>query len=145
LNTFYRLININPVKDVASAVKSGGDALFQGAKTLLKTSKEQSGWDDDEDLDFDEMLSSQDYESKNMSMSKESYPMLYFNDRELGSPFFHTSNFFFKYDTFSDSSTSLYIRSNPSLELCLILDKMWHLERTVLGEEGCGDRNAAGK
>ncbi|CAL8069233.1 unnamed protein product [Orchesella dallaii] len=135
-----KLININPVKGVASAVKSGGDALFQGAKTLLKTSKEQSGWDED-DVDLDELLSSQDTESKNISMSKESYPMVYFSDKELGSPFFHTSNFFFKYDTFSDSSASLYIRSNPSLELCLILDKMWHLERTVLGEEGCGERN----
>ncbi|ODN02446.1 Neuroblastoma-amplified sequence [Orchesella cincta] len=78
-----KLININPVKGVASAVKSGGDALFQGAKTLLKTSKEQSGWEDDDDLDLDELLTSQDIESKNISMTKESFPIVYFIAKQL--------------------------------------------------------------
>lgn len=152
------------MKGVANAVKSGGDMLFQGAKTLLKTStrtytkqpdsttgwedevvdEEQtcSGWDDD---DLEELLNTHEKENnEKIILSKESYPMPYLNEREYGSPFFNTSNFFFKYDSFSDSAADLYIRSHPSLELCFILDKLWHLQRIVLGEKDSGERNGAG-
>lgn len=147
-------------------VKSGGDVIFQGAKSLLKTtasaaatehvkvqrdqSSESEGWED-ADLDIDEFMDTEETEkgtaltpSNNITLTKESYPMIYFSDKELGSPFFHSSSLYFKYDSFSDSEASLYIRANPSLELCLIIDKLWHLERVVL-QEGFAERNAAGK
>lgn len=153
------MINLNPVKGmVSSVVRTGGDVLLQGAKTLLnaneqrggrsRDAEQESGWDDD-DIDFDEYLTPQDGEieaelSKNIAIMKESYPMFYFSEKEYGSPFFNNSSYGTKYDSFSDSSTTLHIRSNPSLELCMILDKMWHLERVVLGERESGQRNGGG-
>ena len=81
-------------------------------------------------------------EDTNENFEKESYPAFYMSDEN--SRFLHTSVLSYKYDSFSNAASAIYTQANPGLELCILLNRVWHLERLILGNEEIGPRDESG-
>jgi len=115
---------INPLKDLASA--GGGLVPWPRRSSGSKNSSLPSSPFRKENLE----LGNEDFE-------KEGYPAFRlgsFSDDYTTQKYFHRSQLCFNYDTFSASNSPLLTGNpSPALELCLILHRIWHLERLILG------------
>jgi hypothetical protein len=99
----------------------------------------------DSAFEGDSVLNSSELDMKTVGFVQESYPAFYLSRDELSSRHFRKSFLAFQYNTFSSSVSSDFILANPALELCITLNRIWHLERSLLGPQECLERDETGK
>jgi hypothetical protein len=136
---------IAPLKEVAHVVTTGTETLLNPTKLAGLTSRLLTDAPIDFEISANNITLNPDENDPNIAFILESYPFFYLTEEELKSRYFHQSLLVFKYNSFSGSSHASYILSNPALELCLTLNRIWHCERSLLGVEECGSRDYASK
>ncbi|CAG7659244.1 unnamed protein product [Allacma fusca] len=119
---------INPLKKVAQVVKTGGGAILAGTGRTIQ-----------ENIISSNPVQPCQEELPNENFLQESYPAFYITTDDVH--LVHTSLLAYKYNSFSSASVSNYVKSNPALELCLTINRIWHLERLLLGTSEAGDRD----
>ncbi|CAG7816117.1 unnamed protein product [Allacma fusca] len=119
---------INPLKKVAQVVKTGGGAILAGTGRTIQ-----------ENIISSNPVQPCQEELSNENFLQESYPAFYVTTDDVH--LVHTSLLAYKYNSFSSASVSNYVKSNPALELCLTINRIWHLERLLLGTSEAGDRD----
>ncbi|XP_021958481.1 neuroblastoma-amplified sequence [Folsomia candida] len=139
LSTSTRLIS--SLKDVAHVVTTGTGTLLNPSKLAGLTSRFLT----DSKLEMGGSSSAKLINESSLTNSfiLESYPFFYFNENELKSRYLHPSLLAFKYDSFSGATHEDYVSSNPTLQLCFSLNRIWHCERSLLGIEECGERDGS--
>ena len=114
------------------------EVVITGSGAILS----RGGHSEDISTQRSDVKPSDDDDLPNENFLKESYPTFYLSDDEVGR--IHQSLLASRYDTFSRSTFSSFIKANPALELCLTINRIWHLERLVLGPSEAGDRDFKG-
>jgi len=121
---------------MAEVVKSGSGALLTRRGHGFHSLESESS------LGTGNMNSNLPSDDSNEDFEKESHPAFYMSEQQ--SRTLHTSILSYQYDSFSNASSAIYTQVNPGLELCILHNRIWHLEKLILGREEAGARDQDG-